>query len=142
MKLRFYLLSALFLFSSCSEQEGEESERVEQRLTALDPPVEMSAEASVLIGEAVVKVGDINYFTTKNSDGSFDVTVILLEDVTIQQEQFDKVFRSLVIDFMGERLASKVLGNVKVQHYDENALEELHPLNEIHKRMKDSLEKE
>ena len=99
---------------------------------ALKQPLSLGADTEIQSGTAKLKVGDWRYTKTENADGAFDFAIYVPNKVSDDPEGFKRLFTQLTTDFLGERFASTVLGDISVQELTDDAPEGLLPFIDIH----------
>ena len=99
---------------------------------ALKQPLKLGADTEVQSGTAKLKVGDWRYAKTQNRDDLFDLAIYVPNKVSDDPEGFTRLFKQLTRDFLGERFASTVLGEISVRELNDDAPEGLLPFIDIH----------
>ena len=106
---------------------------------ALKQPLSLGADTEVQSGTAKLKAGDWHYTKTKNADGSFDFVIYIPNQVSDDPEGFERLFSRLATDFLGERFASTVMGDIRVNQLTDDAPDGLLPFIDIHADVSQSI---
>jgi hypothetical protein len=103
------------------------------KFVALKQPLSFGAETAIQSGSAKLKVGDWRYAKSRNSNGAFDFVIYVPNKISDDPEGFKRLFTRLTMDFLGERFASIVLGEVAVRELTDDTPEGLLPFVDIYK---------
>ncbi|MGC4014019.1 MAG: hypothetical protein QM755_05795 [Luteolibacter sp.] len=85
------------------------------KFIALKQPLSLDPDTEIQSGGVKLKVRDWLYAKTRNPRGTFDFVVYVPAKVSDDEAGFQRLFKSLIMDFLGERLASGVVGTVTVR---------------------------
>jgi|GEM_PF-5666027 len=102
------------------------------KFTALKQPLSLAAETEIRSGTVQLKVDDFRYTKSRNANESYDFTIHVPAKVSDDPEGFLNLFTRLTMDFLGERLASTVVGKIDVVELSDASAQDLLPLVDIH----------
>lgn len=103
------------------------------KFIALKQPLSLSTETEISSGSAKLKVGDWRYMKSRNSHGTFDFVIYVPNQVSDDPAGFKRLFIQLTRDFLGERFASTIVGDVTVRQSIDAKPEGLLPFVDIYK---------